>query len=347
MRNRISSQFVVISGTSQRIVHDFIETRTAELFWYQVLQLVTTVSSSLVAQVRFYILTELYIIISVDTKDIFYHIDITLYVDTVNRNMDSQTFFSLWNDFHFQAFQNTFNRFHRNILTDQGIDLVISQFYRIRQHRTRINILDSTGNLTASYFLDQQSGTLQYINGIVCIQTTFETERSIGIQTETPSRLTDPCRMETSRFQEHIRSLFRHTWIQATEHTTDTHCVFRVTDHQIMIGQRTFNTVQGNELRSFRLCFHDHFVSFYFTCIERVQRLPHFMQHKVSHVHYIINRTQTDYSQTVFQPFRTFFYRYAFDRHTGVTRTGFRIFNDHFDSRSFIVDLESVHRRAF
>ena len=95
MRSRISSQFIVISGTSQRIVQNLIEARTAKLFRDQILQLVTTVGSCLVAQIRFYIFTELYIIISVDTENIFNDIDITLYVDTVNRNMDSQTFFSL------------------------------------------------------------------------------------------------------------------------------------------------------------------------------------------------------------------------------------------------------------
>ena len=71
------------------------------------------------------------------------------------------------------------------------------------------------------------------------------------------------------------------------------------------------------------------------------------MQYIVGYVHYVIDRTQTDYIQTVFQPFRTFFHRYALDGNAGVTGTCFRIFNDHFDSRSFIVDLESVDRRTF
>ena len=125
--------------------------------------------------------------------------------------MDGQTFGCFRNDFHLQASQNTLNGLYRNVLTDQTVDLVVSQFYGIRLYRIRINILDRSGNLTTGYFLDQQSGTFQYIDRIVRIQTAFEAERSIGVQTEATGCLTNPCRMETSRFKEYIRSLLRHT----------------------------------------------------------------------------------------------------------------------------------------
>ena len=98
----------------QRVIQDLVETATAKLFGNQVLQFITAVSRSLIAQIRLYIVTEFHIIISVNTENILDHVDIALYINTIYRHIYHQTFGSFGNDLHFQAFQNALDRFNRN-----------------------------------------------------------------------------------------------------------------------------------------------------------------------------------------------------------------------------------------
>ena len=71
------------------------------------------------------------------------------------------------------------------------------------------------------------------------------------------------------------------------------------------------------------------------------------MQDIVCNIYYIINRTQADYLQTVLQPFGAFLHGHTLNRYARIAQAGFRILDNDFDSRSRIVDLESIHIRTF
>ena len=71
------------------------------------------------------------------------------------------------------------------------------------------------------------------------------------------------------------------------------------------------------------------------------------MQYEISHVHYIINWTQADGTQFILQPFRAFLNRNAFDAYARITKAGLCIFHDYFNSRSSIINFESIHARTF
>ena len=114
MRNRVSGKIVIVSRTGQRVIQNLVETATTKLFGNQVLQFITAVSRSLIAQIRLYIVTEFHIIISVNTENILDHVDIALYINTIYRHINHQTFGSFGHDLHFQAFQNALDRFNRN-----------------------------------------------------------------------------------------------------------------------------------------------------------------------------------------------------------------------------------------
>ena len=316
VRNRVSGKIVIVGRACQRVIQDLVETATAKLFGNQVLQFITAVSRSLIAQIRLYIVTEFHIIISVNTENILDHVDIALYINTIYRHINHQTFGSFGNDLHFQAFQNALDRFNRNHLADQCIDLIVSQFHTIGGNRNRINILDSTRNRSACHFLNQQSGTLHHFDRLIRIQAAFITERSIRIQTEATGCLTDPSRMESGRFQEYILSLFRHTGIESAKYTGDTHRLFHIANHQITVGQRTFHTIERHKLGTFRRRAYHDFITFDLIGIERVQRLSYAVQDIVRNIHHVINGTQADHLQTVLQPFRTFLYSYIFNRNT-------------------------------
>ena len=208
------------------------------------------------------------------------------------------------------------DRFNRNHLADQCIDLIVSQFHTIGGNRNRINILDSTRNRSACHFLNQQSSTLHHFDRLIRIQAAFIAERSIRIQTEATGCLTDPSRMESGRFQEYILSLFRHTGIESAKYTGDTHRLFHIANHQITVGQRTFHTIERHKLGTFRRRAYHDFITFDLIGIERVQRLSYAVQDIVRNIHHVINGTQADHLQTVLQPFRTFLYSYIFNRNT-------------------------------
>ena len=153
--------------------------------------------------------------------------------------------------------------------------------------------------------------------------------------------------MESSWFQEYICCILSNTWFQTTEYTGNTHRLFSVTDHQIASCQSTFYTVKGNKLLSFFGRLNDNFTTFYFTCIKWMQRLSHAMQDIIRYIHYVIDWTQTNCTQFVLQPFRTFFDGHTFYRYTWITQASFCIHHFYLNGRSLIVNLESIHRRTF
>ena len=87
VRNRVSGKIVIVGRACQRVIQDLVETATAKLFGNQVLQFITAVSRSLIAQIRLYIVTEFHIIISVNTENILDHVDIALYINTIYRHV--------------------------------------------------------------------------------------------------------------------------------------------------------------------------------------------------------------------------------------------------------------------
>jgi len=76
-----------------------------------------------------------------------------------------------------------------------------------------------------------------------------------------------------------------------------------------------------------------------------VQRLTECMNNVICDIYYIIDRTQSDDTEFILQPFRTFFNRYAFHRYTGIARASLSVFNCNFDIQIIIFNGESIYRR--
>ena len=342
---RISRQVAIISRTSQGIIHDLVETATTKLLRDQVLHLIAVVRRGLIAQASFHLLVELHVVIAIDTENILDNVNITLYVYTINRHTKAQSLSRLRLNLHLQAVDDALNRLYRDLLTDQAIDLRVRDLHTVRLNNLRINILDSAGNLTARQLLDQESRPFQDIDRIIRIQATLEAERGVRVQAKTTGRLTDPCRMEASRFQEDIGSLLGYARIQATENTTDTHRLFRITDHQVAIGQRTLYAIQRNELRTRLNGLDNHLISLNLSGIERMQGLSQLMQDEIGDIDHVINRTQANHTQPVLQPFRALLNRHALDRHARVTQASLFVLDNHLNGRCLIVDLEGLNRR--
>ncbi len=141
----------------------------------------------------------------------------------------------------------------------------------------RIAIHYFTGYLSSGQLFDHQGGPLEHIERIVRIHASFETVRSIGVQTHPAGGFSHPDRVEISTFQKHFRSLFRYARIQAAENTGHAHAFFGVADHQVLSAQLTFHTVEGYKRSALGQGTNHHFVPLYFGRIEGVQRLTGFV----------------------------------------------------------------------
>ena len=69
------------------------------------------------------------------------------------------------------------------------------------------------------------------------------------------------------------------------------------------------------------------------------------MNNVICDIHYIIDRTQSDDTEFILQPFRTFFYCYALHRYTGIARARFTVFNCNIDIQIMIFNGKSIYRR--
>ena len=163
----------------------------------------------------------------------------------------------------------------------------------------------------------------------------------------TTGSLTYPGRMEVGTFQEYILCGFGSTGIQSTEYTGDTHRLFRVTDHQVTIRQRTFHFVQCHELGTFGNSLHHNLTTFDLIGIEAVHRLTVCMYNVVGNIDNVIDRTKANQTELVLQPGRTFLHGHSLDGYPGITRTGFGIFHLDVDVHIVVVYLERINRRTF
>ena len=77
-----------------------------------------------------------------------------------------------------------------------------------------------------------------------------------------------------------------------------------------------------------------------------MQRLSESMDNVISDIHYIINRTHTDQTQFILQPFRTFLYSHSFHGNTGIMRTRFTVFNLYFNIQIMVFHFKVIHRRT-
>ena len=159
----IGLELIVISRAGQRVVQDFVKTAARQLFGDEILHRVAVVRRSLVGQTGLHMFAELDVVVAVDAEDIFDDIHVALHIVAVNGDAEGQSFSILLGDFHLEAFRDALNCLYRNHFPDEAVNLLVSQGNSIGIHRIRVNILDGTGDGTASHFLNQTRRVFQDI----------------------------------------------------------------------------------------------------------------------------------------------------------------------------------------
>ena len=346
MRGRITLHPVIIGRTLQRIVQDFIETASHQLFRHQILQLVAFVFIAFDIQRRAHRRRYFHIIIPVHAQDVLHHIARTLHVHTVGRHLKFQPFGRFLQNLHLQTRHDAFHRIRPDVFPHQAVSIFIIQVHHKIGQRIGIYILNLHGYFPACQFLTQHGSLFQGVNHTVRVDTPLETERSIGAQTMTACALANPRRIEISTFQQYVTGRFIRSAPFSAEHTGDTHRLFHVADSQIAVAQLMFLAVERHERRTFRHGLHHHFTPFDHIGIETVQRLSVGEHDVIRHIHDIVDGAQTDRAQFVLQPFRTFLDFAIPERHGGITGACLRVLHFDVDVQLVAVHLKTVARRT-
>ena len=233
----------------------------------------------------------LHIIISVDAQDVFHHIARTLNIDTISGNFELQTLGTLAEHLHLQRVTNALDSFDGNVLTNQRVNIAVLEVNNGVLHLLRINVLDFHRHLTSCQFLAKLGGIFQCVNHAIGIDATLETERSIGAQTMTASRLTNPRGMEVSTLEHDVlRGLIRTTTLSAKD-ASDTHGFLGVANSEVAVRELVLLTIQRHKRSAFRHRLHHNLVTLHHVGIETVQGLPQHHHHVVGDVDDVIDWT--------------------------------------------------------
>ena len=118
--------------------------------------------------------------------------------------------------------------------------------------------------------------------------------------------------------------------------------VLGIANHQVRIGEFAFHAVQSDERRVFRHTFHDDFLASDFVGIESMHRLSDFHQNVVGDIDDVVDATDANGGEAVFQPSRRFSDLHAANSQARITRASSRVFNFDFDIVVVVFNLEII-----
>ena len=150
--------------------------------------------------------------------------------------------------------------------------------------------------------MDKEGAAFEYIEGVVWVATALVAEAGIGRELVTASGLTNAHWVEVCALEEDIGCCLRDTRFLSAEHTSDTHGLLGIADHEVSCRQGTLYAVEGNEFLSFGSVLNDDFVAFDLICIEGVECLSHFVENEVGHVHHVVDRANADGVEGFLEP---------------------------------------------
>ena len=327
MFGRMRFQSAVVGFASKRVVENFVEPFTNKLFTYKILQALTYITSVLGCKRRLQASWDFYVIVAVDAQDVFDNITGALYIHTIGGNTERELRIIFRYNLHIQGRQNRTDQIMSNFLADQFMNILVFQLnFEVFLELGRLYINNLHGNFTASEFFCQQSSLLQGIKLSIGIDTTLETERSIGIESMTSRALSYPCRVEISTFKQDIARRVVRSATLSTEHSGDTHRLFGIANGQVALRKFAFFAIERDKRRAFRKCFHHNLATFDHICIEAMQGLSVGHHHIVRDVDNIIDGSQTDGVQFVLQPLGALFDFAAFERNSTIAQAGFWAF---------------------
>ena len=137
--------------------------------------------------------------------------------------------------------------------------------------------------------MNQQRRALEHIDRVVRIASALVAERSIRLQLVSAAGLADRHGVEISALKEHVLRTFRHTALQSSEHTGDTHRLLLVGDHQVAGIHLALNTIEGYEFLALLGVTHVDLIALDLVRVKSMQRLTALVQHEVRYIDDIVD----------------------------------------------------------
>ena len=123
-----------------------------------------------------------------------------------------------------------------------------------------------------------------------------------------------------------------HAALLTAEHTGDAHAFLFVANHQVAAVELALHTVEGHERRVLRQGADDDVIARNHVGIEGVQRLPHFHEDEIGHIHHVVDGTDAHGAQFVLQPLRRIGHMDILQRNAGIAGAELRLFHGDADA---------------
>ena len=151
--------------------------------------------------------------------------------------------------------------------------------------------------------------------------------------------------MEVSRFEEDVGGRLGNAAVEAAKHAADAHRLLSVANHQVALGERALNAVEGDKLGALGASFHNHLFALHLSEVEAVERLVESEQYKVGDIYNVVDWALTDGSQQVLEPLWTFAHFHTTNCQAAIARASLGVFNAHLHSAVSAVDGKAFSRR--
>ena len=151
-----------------------------------------------------------------------------------------------------------------------------------------------------------------------------------------------PCGVEVGTLQHHVAGGLVGAASLAAEDTGDAHGFLLVADGKVVGAEGVLLAVEGDKRASLVLVFHYDVVSGHHVGIEAVKRLAVGHHHIVGDVDDVVDRSQPDNLQFVFQPFGRLFHLASCNAHAGIASACLAVLYRHLDGQAVVGHVEVV-----
>ena len=284
------------------------------------------------------------VVVAIDAQNLFHHIARLLHIHTESGCLHLHLLLVRRKNLKAKVLQDALLCLHGQFLTDEvGHILVFHIDDGILWQRVVLHIHNLHAHFATSQFLCQHGCTFDGVNLACRVDATLKTETGIRLKSVTTCALANPCGVEVSTLEEHVLRGFVSAATLAAEHTSDTHRLLGIADSQVAVRKFVFLTVEGNERSAFRHGLHHHLLTLHHVGIETVQWLSVCHHDVVGNIDDVVDRTQTDRCQTVFQPLWTLLHFAVLHADSAVTRTSLGSLHHHIKLQVIVLYLEVIH----
>ena len=285
---------------------------------------------------------KLNVIVSINPKDIFYHIARAFYIDAIAGNGECKSFIVFILDCHIKGGHDTSDSLGTELLTDEPVDVVVTEYNTCRSNGRGVFIADVHRNLSAGKLTAKNSCLLKGVEYTIRVGTTFKSERRIGTKAMAPRTFPNPSGMEICALEYDMGRCIVSSAATSPEDTGDAHRFTTVADGKVMWTKDVIVAIESHEGLSFVVGAYNDMASFNHVGIKAVERLPVGKHDVVGNVYDVVDRTQANGGEMPLEPVGRFSHMATGNAHTCVTGTGLGVADGYLYRERMVGNVEVI-----